>query len=81
MTLASRGASFKEVGMEKRLTPEEIENLKVGVAAIYLYGEITYKLIFGIKRVTKYRFMYNGLTGVVGQASIMMGCEEGNEAN
>jgi len=75
------GEGVKILTMEKPLTPEEVKQLEVGKTAIYLYGEITYRDAFRKKRSTKYRYMYNGLTGTVGKTNAMTGCEEGNEAD
>jgi hypothetical protein len=49
-----------------------------GTGIIYVYGEIRYRDVFGLKHWTKYRYMIGGPVGLRGEQ--MAGCEEGNEA-
>jgi hypothetical protein len=56
-------------------------DLRSGRGAIYIHGEILYEDAFGKERSTRYRFIHNSITGLVGLTTDMTFCEEGNEAN
>lgn len=75
------GKTSKFVNMLQPLTNEEIDQLRIGTHALYFYGKITYKDIFGKKRFTNFRYFHNGFIGILGQTTAVTGCEEGNEAN
>ncbi len=77
-TLPPGGEGGKIHALPKPLTPEQITALQKGIAAIYVYGEITYIDAFKIKRFTKYRYSH---TGPIGETMVMRACEEGNEAD
>jgi len=75
------GKTSKFVNLPQPLTDDEINQLRTGTHAIYLFGRITYKDIFNKKRFTNFRFFHNGFVGILGQITTVTGCEEGNEAN
>ncbi len=75
------GKTIKNIRIPQPLSDDEIAKLRAGTHAIYVYGDIVYKDIFGKKRFTNFRYFINGITGFTHQANAMSGCEEGNEAN
>ena len=61
------------------LSPTQIADLRVAKAAVYVYGVIHYTDAFKVKRITKYRFKHNILTGPLGVTTDLTFCENGNE--
>jgi hypothetical protein len=63
------------------LTKIEIDMIKSGTKAIYVFGEIKYQDIFKkTERTTHYRMMYGGGGGATPDGALIF-CEEGNDAN
>jgi hypothetical protein len=62
----------------RAFTHEENNTLRSGTRAIYVYGHIQYKDVFGHERVTKHRGMQGGVAGVRDRQMVV--AEEGNEA-
>lgn len=73
--------STKYLFLPKPLTAQEISDLRAGIAAIYVYGEIDYEDAFGKKRVTKYRLMHHVGQGAIGVNTGLTFADEGNEAD
>jgi hypothetical protein len=76
------GPGVEKETSQKTTTPitiEYINRLNAGTHAIYAYGEITYRDIFGKKRYTMFRYYRNIITP--SQGNRMTVCNEGNEAN
>lgn len=59
-TLAAGGFANLSVRTKRPLTPDERSLLGGPEKTIYVYGEIRYKDVFGIERLTKYRLLYGG---------------------
>jgi hypothetical protein len=59
------------------LNQDMINAIKNGSSAVFVWGQVRYKDVFGIQRVTKYRWRY----GISGFPYFLTTCEEGNEAN
>jgi hypothetical protein len=55
-----------------------IEDLRKGDRAIFVYGEVRYRDVFGLRRYTKYRLFIGGPTGLRGTS--LAAHDEGNEA-
>jgi hypothetical protein len=64
----------------RALTATEIADVIAGTRAIYLFGRIEYRDVFGTKRFTDFRFRYTGKFPPVPGAMLSI-CEKGNEAN
>jgi hypothetical protein len=67
------------VGLGRPLNDSEKTLLGLGRMAVYLFGEIGYNDVFGIKRCTKYRYRVGGDVGFNGTAMAPMA--EGNEVD
>jgi hypothetical protein len=63
------------------LTAQDIAHLNAGTAAIYVYGDILYKDVFGKTHVTRYRAMHHSTAGIIGISTMLTFCDEGNEAD
>jgi len=61
------------------LTDEENDGITAGKMAIYVFGEVRYRDVFGNSHTTKYRYMIGGRVGLRGKH--MAACDDGNEAN
>jgi hypothetical protein len=72
--------STKLLELNPPLTPQQINDLRAGTGAVYVYGEITYTDAFGRKRFTNYRLMYHRFGGAIGVSTDLNFCDEGNEA-
>lgn len=81
MVLGPGQISTKMLELNPALTAAQITDLRNGVAAIYVYGEITYQDAFGQKRTTHYRVMYHRMGGAIGVNTGLNFCNEGNEAS
>lgn len=75
------GTTNKAVGGIPPLTPEEIDQLRNGTMAIYVHGTIKYRDTFRKRRFTNFRFMHFGGLHIIGVATALTICNEGNEAN
>jgi hypothetical protein len=64
-----------------RLTADELAGLFDGTRAVYIYGEISYKDVFGAIRHTKYRMMHDNKSGPIGISDVLVGCDDGNDAD
>jgi hypothetical protein len=73
--------STKLLFMPQALTAKEVADLRAGNAAVYVYGEISYRDTFGKDWYTKYRVMHHPLGGAIGVSTDLTFCDEGNEAN
>lgn len=71
----------KTIRLPKPLELPEKIGLREGSLAIYCWGEIVYRDAFGKRRYTRYRCMYGYMCGIIGVATDMVYCEEGNEAD
>lgn len=63
----------------RALTPDERTRLREGIAAIYIYGEVTYIDAFGSDKFLKYRFFSNDKIGKESGATVED--PRGNDAN
>jgi hypothetical protein len=63
------------------LTPAQINDLRNGTGAIYVYGDITYVDAFGKKQFTRYRSMHHIMGGAIGVSTNLSFHDEGNEAS
>jgi hypothetical protein len=63
-----------------RLAENELEGIRVGSYAVYVWGRIEYKDAFGMDRFTNYRMKYSGLWPPVGSANLTF-CDGGNETD
>lgn len=64
----------------RRLVMKEFDMLRAGEAAIYLWGEISYRDIFGEWHTTRFRYFIGGRHGVQPDRR-MEYCDDGNEAD
>ncbi|MDL1981669.1 MAG: hypothetical protein LWX02_09425 [Deltaproteobacteria bacterium] len=64
---------------EIRITPEQLPVFGTIKATLYVYGEILYRDVFGIERLTNYRLLYGGDEGTFGTR--LRPDLEGNEAD
>lgn len=64
----------------RRLVMKEFDMLRAGDAAIYLWGEISYRDIFGERHTTRFRYFIGGRHGVQPDRR-MEYCDDGNEAD
>lgn len=75
---ANGGISLDRV-LPDKLTREQIEQIKTGKSAIYVYGAIEYIDVFDRKRRTDYRLFYSGQWPIPKDALLRF-CNRGNEA-
>ncbi len=66
------------VHLEQPLMPLEVENLKHGLAAVYIEGIIEYTDIFKKAHTTYSRFMHHANNGKIGTSTALVFCPEGN---
>jgi hypothetical protein len=78
-TLPSGGFAQITASLGKHLNVDEKTILGLGMSAVYLFGEISYEDVFGIKRCTRYRYRVGGDVGFNGTAMAPM--SEGNEVD
>lgn len=74
------GTTSKNYVFPNRATDHEIAELRAGTGAIFIYGEISYNDIFGVERITRYRFRHNSFSGIVGITSEVTGTKQGNNS-
>jgi hypothetical protein len=72
--------STKMFFLNPALTAQQIADLRAGLVAIYVYGEIAYVDAFAQPQTTRYRFIYHPMGGAIGVSTDLSFCEEGNEA-
>jgi len=60
-TFASQAIYSLPTIIMKPLTQQQINSIRDGSAAIYIYGEITYDDIFGLERKTRMQGIHNGV--------------------
>ena len=83
---ASRSTMFpgmpfsKGLQMPTALSEEDLQALRDGTKAIYLYGLIQYEDSLGAKCRTRFRFYYNALSGIVGGNNAMTLYHRGNQS-
>jgi hypothetical protein len=65
--------------MGRPLTPIELQKIRSGAAAIYLFGEIIYCDAFGNSQTTEFRFAYGGPAGENSKGKVGA-CMDGNRA-
>jgi hypothetical protein len=81
-TILGPGQSVtKLLELNPPLTAAQINDLRNGTGAVYVYGEITYVDAFGENRFTHYRTMYHRMGGAIGVSTLLSFCEAGNDAN
>jgi hypothetical protein len=78
-SLPPGGIGTKNWVFPVKLHDQEVEQLRNATAAIYVYGRITYTDIFGVERVTNYRYRHNGHSGIVGVTGELTGTRQGND--
>jgi hypothetical protein len=78
-TLPSGGFAQITAGLGRHLNIDEKTILGLGTHAVYLFGEIRYEDVFGIKRCTRYRYRVGGDVGFHSTAMVPM--SEGNEVD
>jgi hypothetical protein len=64
----------------KKLEPSDIQAIKEGKLAIYIYGRVEYKDAFGHQRFTELRVKYHGVYPPPVDTSMTF-CDEGNNAS
>lgn len=64
--IGSGGATTKNVVHAKPPTPQQMDDLRAGTHAIYVYGDIAYTDTFKSTQTTNFRFMYRTFTGAIG---------------
>ncbi|MGO9120789.1 MAG: hypothetical protein ACLQPD_24665 [Desulfomonilaceae bacterium] len=81
LPVPAEGKTFKDLVMPLPLTATQIGYLREATHAIYVYGNINYRDIFGKNRFSSFRYFANVMTGISHLRGYMTGCEAGNEAN
>jgi hypothetical protein len=71
-TLPSGVFAESTVTLSRNLSVDEKTKLKQGSHAVYLFGEIGYEDVFGIKRCTRYRYRVGGDVGFSGTGMVPM---------
>jgi hypothetical protein len=72
--------STKLLQLPQPLTPAEVNDLRNGTGAVYVYGEITYEDAFGRKQQTHYRLLHHQQGGAIGVSTNLSFADAGNEA-
>ena len=67
-----------DVWLYNPLSPLEVENLKAGLAAIYVVGIIEYTDIFGKPHTTRYQMEHRSAHGKIGWSTKLVFSPEGN---
>jgi len=80
MTLGPGGIIIKNIRMNAQLTAQEIDDLRNGSKAIYIWGIIVYKDVFKKWHRTRYRMMHVVHGGAIGLSTDLTGYGEGNDA-
>lgn len=62
------------------LTDDEVAGLMQGTKAIYVFGEIIYKDVFGSDWHTKYQLFHDNTCGLLDGNGVLRVCEDGNYA-
>jgi hypothetical protein len=78
--LAPTGATSRISKFHRILTPNEIIEVSTGVSAIYYFGRIEYRDVYGTRRQTSYRCKYVGVWPPPDGASLTY-CDGGNNAD
>jgi hypothetical protein len=71
----------EKVFLPHRLTELEVENLRQGLAAIFVIGVIEYTDIFGKSHVTNYKMIHHSNGGKIGFGTHLLAYEDGNNGN
>ncbi len=79
-TMPPGGKTFKQRGITKPLTADQIAKLRAGTHAIYVYGDIFYKDIFGKNHSSYFKYFIRG-PGFTHNFNPMIGYGEGNEGD
>jgi hypothetical protein len=66
------------VTLPRPLNGAEVQAIKTGAKAIYVFGEIAYADAFGECRLTQYKFFYSGAGGESGSQINLSYLDEGN---
>ena len=66
------------VALPQPLSGKEVDAIKAGAKAIYVFGEIAYADAFGECRLTQYKFFYSGAGGENGSQINLSYLDEGN---
>jgi hypothetical protein len=75
--IAAGGTLFKTLDLAQRLTAQQEEALRAGTLAVYVFGVIRYRDIFGRRRETSYRVFQTGYPPKSGVSF----CPQGNETD
>ena len=79
-TLGPSATFNKRVSFDRPLSPHEIDDIRIGTRAIYLYGRIEYQDAFKKRHYTDFRLHYTGRYPPPNN-SILLFCERGNDAS
>lgn len=77
-TLGPGGSAVLEITKKAALTPEQIEALKAGKGAIYVWGRVEYRDAFKKPQFANFRLVADYVDGVAGR---FMWLPEGNDAS
>jgi hypothetical protein len=83
MVLGPGQTSSRYRWLDRSLSVQEIDGIKSGLYAIYVYGRIEYVDVFHTKRWSVYKLKYtNGAWPPIGPGAVsMLFCPDGNDAN
>jgi hypothetical protein len=79
--LGPNGVTQKGIWLGKKLTPQEIEDIRAKKSAIYLFGRIQYRDCFRQKHFANFRFFYNGIYPPNPKDMVFNACRHGNNAD
>jgi hypothetical protein len=71
----------KTYRMFELLSPSQTDQLRSGTAAIYVFGIVSYRDIFGDPHYTTYRLIYHRDSGIIGLNGNLTICEHGNNVD
>jgi hypothetical protein len=80
-TIGKGGHIRKFVQLGRKLNASEIGDIATGARAIYIYGRIEYRDVFGRPHYTNFRHRYIGAYPPSGSGGTMYLCEKGNESD
>jgi hypothetical protein len=80
-TIPVGGMTTKFPRLPGPLSPTELADLRAGRIAIYVYGQITYRDVYGRPHTTNFRLMHGSFTGAIGVTTDMTICDDGNDAD
>src|SRR5262249_43579801 len=79
INLGTNSQMPKHLAFHRALSEDEIEDIRFGRKAIYVYGRAEYRDAFSRKRFSNFRLRYTGVYPPAKGASLSV-CDEGNEA-